>query len=92
MLNVLCLFFSVVNPVSKYSGSHIDLNDFKKVSSNQEDPINVYTKLDTSKISTFSMNYNQSCLSELAKETIDKFEDLSFMHSSVLMFPLSKNS
>ncbi|XP_046849120.1 aftiphilin-like isoform X2 [Xenia sp. Carnegie-2017] len=82
----------VVNPISKYSGSHIDLNDFKKMSSNQEDPINVYTKLDTSKISTFSMNYNQSCLSELAKETIDKFEDLSFMHSSVLMFPLSKNS
>ena len=34
---------------------------------------------------------NQTELSPEVKEIIGKFEDLGFMHSTVLMFPLPKN-
>ena len=58
----------------------------------QDDPLKILKKLDTTKMSSSITNDNQAPLSTRAMEIIETLEDLSFMHSSVLMFPLMKHN
>ena len=69
-----------------------DLDVFKTTKSVQDDPLKILKKLDTSKMSSSVVNEGRTQLSSRAKEILDSFDDLSFMHSSVLMFPLHKNN
>lgn len=62
-----------------------------KTKSSQNDLLKILQKLDTTKMSSMIFQKNQTELSPEVKEIIGKFEDLGFMHSTVLMFPLPKN-
>lgn len=65
-----------------------EMNVFKASKSLQDDPMEILKKLDNSKIG----NESRTRLSPRAKQIVETFEDLSFMHSSVLMFPLHKDN
>ena len=69
-----------------------ELDVFKTTKSVQDDPLEILKKLDTSKMSSSVVNESETRLSSRAKEIIESFDDLLFMHSSVLMFPLHKNN
>ena len=67
-----------------------ELLNLAKPKSFPNDPLEVLKNLDTTKMSSTIMNNSKGQLTPQAKETIAKFDDLTFMHSSVLMFPLHK--
>ncbi|XP_028396240.1 aftiphilin-like [Dendronephthya gigantea] len=69
-----------------------EFDAFKPSKVVQDDPLKILKKLDTSKMSSSVVNESRAQLSSRASGIIETFEDLSFMHSSVLMFPLHKNN
>jgi hypothetical protein len=72
--------------------SQSDIDVCKASKSVQDDPLKILKKLDTSKMSSSVVHGSEAQLSSRAKEIMETFDDLSFMHSSVLMFPLHKNN
>jgi tryptophanyl-tRNA synthetase len=90
----LDLAFGAAPPANQpaFGNNRPDLDVFKTTKSVQDDPLEILKKLDTSKMSSSVVNESRAQLSSRAKEIIETFDDLSFMHSSVLMFPLHKNN
>lgn len=75
---------------SSFTNNQDELVNFRKTKSISDNPLKILQKLDATKMSSTVIQGAQTELSPRAKEVIGKFDDLSFMHSSVLMFPLNK--
>lgn len=86
-----------VTPLDSQHGSQFglinhqnELENFAKAKPFQGDPLKIFKKLDTTKMSSTVVTETKAQLTPRAMEIIGNFDDLSFMHSSVLMFPLHK--
>ena len=85
--------FGAALPGSQTSlANNSEIDVFKTPKPAQDDPLEILKKLDTSKMSSSVVGASEAQLSTRAKEIIESLDDLSFMHSSVLMFPLNKNN